>query len=77
MNGYTDLVIEKDNERVAVEIETGKSDWRKNMQKNLKGGFQRIIIITTNDITYDKLKASIEKDELKQYIAIYRTQEIA
>ncbi|MCH8957316.1 hypothetical protein IIA28_18680, partial [candidate division KSB1 bacterium] len=61
---------------VAVEIETGKSDWRKNMQKNLKRGFQRIIIITTNDTIYDKIKETIEKDQLKQYFEIYRTQEI-
>jgi hypothetical protein len=76
VNGYTDIVIEKNGERIAVEIETGKSDWRKNMQKNLKCGFQRIIIITTNDAIYDKLKESIENDKLNPYFEIYRAQEI-
>ena len=76
MNGYTDLVIEKKGERTAVEIETGKSDWRKDMQKNLKRGFQSIIIITTNDNIYHKIKKTIEKDQLNQYFEIYRTQEI-
>ncbi len=76
VNGYTDLVIEKNGQRVAVEIETGKSDWRKNMQKNLKRGFQSIIIITTNDNIYHKIKETIGKDQLKQYFEIYRTQEI-
>ena len=76
VNGYTDLVIEKNGQRVAVEIETGKSDWRKNMQKNLKRGFQSIIIITTNDNIYHKIKETIENDQCKKYFEIYRTQEI-
>ena len=46
------------------------------MQKNLKRGFQSIIIITTNDNIYDKLKETIEKDQCKKYFEIYRTQEI-
>jgi len=70
------LVIEKNGQQVAVEIETGKSDWRKNMQKNLKHDFQRIIIITTNDNIYRKRKETIEKDQLKQYFEIYHTQEV-
>ena len=76
MNGYTDLVIEKNGERTAVEIETGKSDWRKDMQKNLKRGFQSIIIITTNDNIILQNKRNYKKDQLKQYFEIYRTQEI-
>ena len=76
VNGYTDLVIEKNGQRTAVEIETGKSDWRKNMQKNLKHGFQRVIIITTNDNIYDKIKETVENDQCKKYFEIYRAQEI-
>jgi predicted RecB family endonuclease len=75
VNGYTDLVLEKNGERVAVEIETGKSDWRKNVQKNLEHGFQSIIIITTNDKTYRKLKESLQMERLHHYVEIYRAQD--
>ena len=76
VNGFTDLVIQKNGARIAVEIETGKSDWRKNLQKNLKGDFQSIIIITTNETIYDKLKEFIEENHLTQHAMLYRAQEI-
>jgi len=76
VNGFTDLVIQKNGARIAVEVETGKSDWRKNLQKNLKGGFQSIIIITTNETIYHKLKEFIEENHLTQHAMIYQAQEI-
>ena len=47
VNGYTDIIIEKDGKRTAVEIETGKSDWKKNLEKNVKKDFESIIIMAT------------------------------
>jgi hypothetical protein len=47
VSSYTDIVIEKDGKRTAVEIETGKSDWKKNLEKNLKKDFESIIIVAT------------------------------
>jgi len=75
INGYTDLVIEKDGERIAIEIETGKSDWQKNLKKNLEKGFQQIKIITTNDQIYNKIKTVIDEKQLKQ-IDTYRAQNL-
>lgn len=75
VNGHTDLVIEKNGKRSAVEIETGKSDWRINMQKNLEQDFQNIIIITTNDEIYDKPKKLKEKEQLNPYVKICRAQD--
>ena len=46
--GYTDLVAEKDGLRIAVEIETGRSDWRRNLEKNLEAGFSEIFILATS-----------------------------
>ncbi|MBW2309437.1 MAG: hypothetical protein JRG73_21170, partial [Deltaproteobacteria bacterium] len=42
-----DLVASKDHETIAIEIETGKSDIKRNISKALKI-FQRLFIITTN-----------------------------
>ena len=44
VNGNTDLVIEKNGKKFAVEIETGKSNWLVNLQKNLKCGFDNISV---------------------------------
>ncbi len=47
INGYTDIIIEKEGKRTAIEIETGKSDWKKNLEKNQKKNFEQIIIVAT------------------------------
>ena len=40
-----DLVAENENEKIAVEIETGKSDAFHNLTKNLGSGFDKIIVV--------------------------------
>lgn len=62
VNGYTDIVAEKDGKRIAVEIETGKSDWRANILKNIKHGFPRIVILTTNEAAYQEISAATAED---------------
>lgn len=47
VNGFTDLVVETPAGPLGVEIETGKSDWRKNLEKNLRKGFARVLIVAT------------------------------
>jgi len=63
VNGYTDIVIIKDGKRIAVEIETGKSDWRKNVEKNLKKGFSQIMIAVTNQELLLKIENEITGKE--------------
>lgn len=40
-----DVVAEKDRKRIAVEVETGKSDYVCNVKKNLDYGFEEIIVV--------------------------------
>jgi len=75
VNGYTDLVIEKNGKRFAVEIETGKSNWRINVNKNIKHGFSCIILIATNDKTFQKLRRLIEEKKSDSYIKVCRAQD--
>ncbi len=42
---YVDLIANKGNETIAIEIETGKSDIVKNVQKNLDAGYEKIVIL--------------------------------
>jgi hypothetical protein len=53
--GYTDLIAAKGEERIAVEIETGKSNWQNNIQKNRQRGFQNILILATNAEAHQKI----------------------
>ena len=76
INGFTDLVLEKESDKIAVEIETGKSDWRKNIQKNIERGFQKIILIATNESIYTKLQNSLGKEIMRFFVEIYQAKDI-
>jgi len=60
VNGFTDIVAAKDGRQMAIEIETGKSDWRANIEKNVKKGFDRVIIAATNEEAYKAILAGVE-----------------
>lgn len=47
-NGIIDLVASRPGERVAVEIETGKSDIRTNLEKLQGLGFDRVVVVATS-----------------------------
>lgn len=47
-DGKIDLLAERPGERVAIEIETGKSDIKANVQKLTGAGFDRLLFIATS-----------------------------
>lgn len=47
-NGLIDLLAERPGERIAVEIETGKSDIKGNVEKVRGAGFDRIVLVATS-----------------------------
>ena len=47
-NGTVDLVARKPGETVAIEIETGKSDIKANLDKVQKAGFDRVVLVATS-----------------------------
>jgi hypothetical protein len=47
-NGAIDLLAERPGERIAIEVETGKSDIKANLAKIKDVGFDRIILIATS-----------------------------
>jgi hypothetical protein len=46
-NGAIDILAEGHGERVAIEVETGKSDVKNNLDKIRNAGFDRIILVAT------------------------------
>lgn len=47
-NGAVDLLAERPGERIAIEIETGKSNIQANLNKTLGAGFDEVLIIATS-----------------------------
>lgn len=40
-----DLAVDKNGQRIAIELETGKSDHEANVRRNLERGFDRVIVV--------------------------------
>lgn len=64
IHGKTDLIVIGGNKRVAVEIETGKSDAIANVEKNLKAGFDEIISVAIDDKVAEKIKRELERENI-------------
>lgn len=47
-NGAIDILAEKPGERIAVEVETGKSNVKGNLDKIRNAGFDRIVLVATS-----------------------------
>jgi len=47
-NGAIDILAQRPGERVAVEVETGKSDIRANLSKVADAGFDRVVLVATS-----------------------------
>ena len=64
INGRPDIIVINEGKKVAVEIETGKSDIAHNINKAIKAGFDEIICVATNRFAEDKIKQEIEKNKI-------------
>lgn len=61
INGRPDIIVEKDDKKIAIEIETGKSDFINNIKRALEAGFDEIICVATNKIVEDKIQHELQK----------------
>ncbi len=77
VNGYADLVAERDGMRLALEIETGKSNWKDNIARDL-ARFDQVTVVCTNELAYEQIvyeaaqRWSAARDRLK----VLRAQEL-
>ncbi len=54
-SGNVDVLAEKRDERIAIEIETGKSDIVRNVKQNLRSGFSKVIVVATDEEALAKI----------------------
>jgi len=59
-DGFVDVVAERSGERVAIEIETGKSDIRANIEKLRDAEFNRVILMATSPAAAAACQRAIE-----------------
>ena len=58
-NGAIDILAHKPGEKVAIEIETGKSDIKSNLQNIAKADFDRTMLVATNGIAVESCQKVI------------------
>ena len=76
VNGFTDIIIEKNGIQVAIEIETGKSDWKKNVEKNFKKKLRAVVIVATNQDCLMRIKNQLSEHSPRQKILLKSAQEL-
>jgi len=59
-NGAVDILATKPGQRIAVEIETGKSDVKINLKKVRKPGFDRIVLLATSPAAVTACQIAID-----------------
>ena len=64
INGRPDIIARKDGIKIAVEIETGKSDFIGNIQRALKAGFDKVMCVATDKRVEDKIRREIRKNSI-------------
>jgi hypothetical protein len=56
-----DVVAEKDGKRIAIEVETGKSDYIYNVKKNLDNGFDEIVVTVLDGVIKGKIDEGLKE----------------
>jgi len=64
INGNVDVAVKKDNLSIAIEIETGKSDYIKNIKKDLKAGYSLVISVALNEYVERKIREKLIENKL-------------
>ena len=63
-NGAIDLLAERPGERIAIEVETGKSDIKTNLNKIRDAAFDRVVLIATSPAAVSACKNA--KDSISE-----------
>jgi len=76
INGRPDIIVNKNDKKVAIEIETGKSDFVKNVKQALEAGFDEIVVVGVNRFIERKIRGELgKKGVVDGRIRIVNTQE--
>jgi len=57
--GRVDVVAQKDGENIAIEIETGKSNFIRNIQQDLAAKYDKVIVAATDKSAFEKIEKKL------------------
>jgi len=69
-NGAIDILATRPGERVAVEVETGKSNIKENLNKIENAGFDKIVLVATSSAAVSAYQKAVEASERGQSLAV-------
>ena len=77
-DGFVDLCATRGEERLAVEIETGDSNIKKNLRKVLEDGFSGLIVVAVTPHARTTLTALLDKlpAKLREKVGVWTEKEI-
>ena len=58
-SGRVDVVARKENMKIAIEIETGKSNYLRNVQQDLAAKYNKVIVIATDKSAFNKIEKQL------------------
>ena len=58
-SGRVDVVATKNSEKIAIEIETGKSNYMRNIQQNLGAKYDKIVVVATDKKAFTKVELDL------------------
>ncbi|MDM8536042.1 hypothetical protein QUF70_04750, partial [Desulfobacterales bacterium HSG17] len=64
INGRPDIIVNKDGKKIAIEIETGKSDYVGNIERALAAGFDEVMCMAVNRFVEDKIARALKKKKI-------------
>ena len=58
-SGRVDVVVKKESEKIAIEIETGKSDFVRNVKQSLLAGYDKVLVVATDKKAFAKVEREL------------------
>jgi hypothetical protein len=65
-NGAIDILAKSPGEKIAVEVETGKSDIKENLNKITSAGFDRIVLFATSPVAVAACQKAVDSSKKGQ-----------
>ncbi len=60
-SGRVDVVASKDGEKIAIEIETSKSNFIQNVKQDLLAKYDKILVVATDKLVFEKIEKKLAK----------------
>jgi predicted RecB family endonuclease len=63
-SGRVDVVAKNESEKIAIEIETGKSDFVRNVKQDLLAGYDKVLVVATDKSAFEKIEKRLAQAKL-------------